>query len=97
MKELTEFMYASQFAEATGYPLDHLKKLLKNGAVPYKKMGRKYLLNTKKTIRILIENFDNNITVSESRNIISANNATKIKKEELQSSGFLPGLDSILR
>lgn len=96
MKELTEFMYASQFAEATGYPLKTLKKMINKGLLPYQKSGRRYLLNTKKTIKILNDNFDNNITVDESRKAIAINNEQKIKKEEFQRRGFLLGLNSIL-
>ena len=96
MKELTEFMYASQFSEATVYPLKTLKKMIKKGILPYQKSGRRYLLNTKKTISILNDNFDNNMTVDESKQAIARNHEEKIKKEEFHARGFLLGLNSIL-
>ena len=38
-------LYASDFAKRNGYPLSTIKRLCKNGQLPYIPVGRKYLMD----------------------------------------------------
>ncbi len=47
------FANAKEFAEITGYPLKRIKRLIKQGEIPFEQIGRRYCINVQLGIAAL--------------------------------------------
>ena len=70
-KILPMFVDTKRFAELSGLSVDTICKMCKNGEVPFKKVGRRYLVNCNRALQMLDEDSKKTIKETQPKNVVA--------------------------
>lgn len=97
-------LYASEFAQRNGYPLNTIKRLCKTGKLPYIAIGRKYLMDEEEcnlTMQRLKEHPLNLNYVSSSDPVVRSQSPSRRSRYmhilEGSTKSFVGQLDDLIR
>lgn len=77
-KILPMFVDTKRFAELSGLSVDTICKMCKKGEVPFRKVGRRYLVNCNRALQMLDEDSKKTIKETQQKNVV-ANEVNKLR------------------
>jgi hypothetical protein len=89
-------VYANEFAKSTGYPLATVKRLCKEGVIPYIPNGRKYLINKERALQSLEEYSAPRVQEKKKGDMTTTPRKRAYKiNNNIEQKGFLDALQSL--